>query len=195
MRILAAFGLGLVALIVWMFWDSSPQGAPYSSGGTSVLLTERLATAALEGNVRAIEAMLPSVDVNASDETGSTMLMLASFGGHENAVRLLCENDADPNRTDSNQRTALMYAATGSSTRTVEILLEHGADVNAIEGEEGWTALMFAAAEGQAEVVQALLDGGASPGLIDIDGESAASFASKAGHEALALTLTEASRP
>ena len=41
---------------------------------------------------------------------------------------------------------------------------------------------MFAAAEGHADIVRMLLGKGADPGLMDIDGESAATFAGNNGH-------------
>ncbi len=136
--------------------------------------------------------MLPNVKVNATDEGGRTMLMLASYGGHSTTVRLLCENKANPNLKDANRRTALMYAASGPNLRAVEILLAHGAEVNLVDREEGWTALMFAAAEGHADIVQMLLDHGADPRLVDIDGESAVTFAENKRHDDVVAVLREA---
>lgn len=173
----------------------SDQPADVGRTGTGTVLTERLAAAAFEGNRAAVEAMLPSVDVDARDEAGRTMLMLASFEGHSTTVRLLCENDANPNLRDMNRRTALMYAASGPNTHTVEILLAHGAQVNLTDGDEGWTALMFAAAEGHADIVTMLLGNGADPALMDIDGESAAYFARSNGHGDVAAQLEESSAP
>ncbi len=170
---------------------SASQDRPFRSG---TVLTERLSDAAFQGNRKAVEDMLPTVDVNATDEGGRTMLMLASYGGHSTTVRLLCENKADPNRRDANRRTALMYAASGPNARSVEILLAHGAQVNVTDGEEGWTALMFASAEGHADIVGMLLDRGADPGLMDIDGESALTFALNNGHNEVAAMLRGAQR-
>ncbi len=166
-----------------------------SSEQPGSFLTERIAEAAFEGNLRAVEDMLPLVDVNARDEGGRTMLMLASYGGHSTTVRLLCENKANPNLKDSNRRTALMYAASGPNASTVEILLAHGAEVNVADGEEGYTALMFAAAEGRADVVRMLLSEGADPDLRDIDGESALKFAADNDHQTVVGLLKEASGP
>lgn len=162
---------------------------------TGTTLTERLAAAAFQGNRAAVEAMLPSVDIDARDESGRTMLMLASYDGHSTTVRLLCENGADPNLRDVDRRTALMYAASGPNTHAVEILLAHGAHVNLTDGDEGWTALMFAAAEGHADIVTMLIRNGADPGLMDIDGESAAYFARSNGHGNVAALLEEAAAP
>ena len=173
----------------------SPDGSRGSASGgfrSGSVLTERLSDAALQGNRKAVEAMLPNVDVNATDEGGRTMLMLAAYGGHSTTVRLLCEHEANPNLRDANRRTALMYAASGPNLHAVEILLAHGAEVNVIDGDEGWTALMFAAAEGHTDIVRMLLDRGADPRLMDMDGESALTFAQNNGHEDVAAILRSA---
>lgn len=172
--------------------ESTESGTPASPNGRSGFLSERFADAALRGNTQAVEEMLELVDVNAVDEGGRTMLMLASYGGHSTTVRLLCENKANPNLKDVNRRTALMYAASGPNTHTVEILLAHGAEVNVTDGDEGYTALMFAAAEGHADIVQMLLDQGADPNLRDIDGESALKFATDKNHQGVIAVLQKA---
>ena len=180
------------AVALAAFACGSESSSPVDSGSRSNpgrVLSQRLADAAFEGNRKAVEAMLPGVDIDATDDGGRTMLMLASYGGHSNTVRLLCESKADPNLRDANLRTALMYAASGPNTSTVEILLAHGAEVNITDAEEGWTALMFAAAEGHADIVRMLLGKGADPGLMDIDGESAATFAGNNGHAEVAALL------
>ncbi|MCY4189260.1 MAG: ankyrin repeat domain-containing protein, partial [Bryobacterales bacterium] len=101
--------------------DSAESSGPPPAGGRSGFLSERFAEAALQGNTKAVGEMLQLVDVNAVDESGRTMLMLAAFGGHSTTVRVLCENKANPNLRDMNRRTALMFAASGPDARTVEI--------------------------------------------------------------------------
>ena len=173
--------------------EASLGGSIAGANRSGRFLTERMANAAFEGNTTAVEQMLPFVDVNARDEGGRTMLMLASYGGHSTTVRLLCEQRANPNLKDSSRRTALMYAASGPNASTVEILLAHGAEVNVADGDEGYTALMFAAAEGHADIVAMLLASGADPGLRDVDGESALKFASDNSHSEVVELLREAS--
>ena len=165
-----------------------------AASGRAGFLSERFADAAFQGNTKAVEEMLELVDVDAVDEGGRTMLMLASYGGHSTTVRLLCENQANPNLKDVNRRTALMYAASGPNSHTVEILLAHGAEVNVTDGDEGYTALMFAAAEGHADIVQMLLDQGADPNLRDIDGESALKFATDQNHQGVIAVLQKAAK-
>jgi ankyrin repeat protein len=71
------------------------------------------------------------------------------------------------------------------------LLLDNGADVNIIDNNEKWSALMFAAAEGQVENVKILLKYGADWKLTDIDGDTAASFAAKNGHQQVAQIIEE----
>lgn len=174
--------------------STEPVTPSAAAGGRAGFLSQRFADAAFQGNTKAVEEMLDLVDVDAVDEGGRTMLMLASYGGHSTTVRLLCENEANPNLKDVNRRTALMYASSGPNTHTVEILLAHGAEVNVTDGDEGYTALMFAAAEGHADIVQMLLDQGADPNLRDIDGESALKFAADKNHQGVIAVLQEAAK-
>ena len=189
--------LAALLLVVASCGSDSPESTTTSApaSGQSGFLSERFADAAFQGNTKAVEEMLEMVDVNAVDEGGRTMLMLASYGGHSTTVRLLCENKANPNLKDTNRRTALMYAASGPNAHTVEILLAHGAEVNVTDGDEGYTALMFAAAEGHADIVELLLDKGADPGLRDIDGESALKFAMDNNHQEVIALLQKAASP
>ena len=70
------------------------------------------------------------------------------------------------------------------------MLLDKGAKVNVVDNDEKWTALMFAAAEGQTEIVDKLLKAGADITLKDIDGDTAADFATQAGHAEIARMIT-----
>ena len=90
------------------------------------------------------------------------------------------------NHLDATNRTALMYCCSGPFPETVKFLIDKRANVNLVDNNEGWTALMFAAAEGLAPNVKILLDNGADTTPKDIDGDTAASFAAKNGHQQVA---------
>ena len=148
--------------------------------------------AALGGRLEFVESEVTAgVPVDAQDPTQKTALMLAAFNGHTNIVEMLITHGGNVNATDEMHRTALMFAASGPFSETVRLLLAKGADVNVIDNNEGWTALMFAAAEGQAENVRLLLDAGADTTAKDIDGDTAESFAAKAGHTAIATMIRD----
>lgn len=135
------------------------------------------------------QAIEKGLSVNALDPSGHTALMLASYNGHTGIVEKLLEAGADVNLTNPTGTTPLMLASSGPFPETVQVLLKAGAKVNVIDSGEHFTALMWAAAEGQTEVVKILLDNGADMTLTDIDGDTAESFAFKAGHQAIVELL------
>jgi ankyrin repeat protein len=107
---------------------------------------------------------------------------------------LLLDHGAKVDPRDPAGRTALMYASSGPFVETVELLLEHGADPLAVDQEEHFTPLMFAASEGQAEVVRVLLEHGSDPSMMDVDGDTALSFATQHGHAEVVDLLNEQQR-
>jgi ankyrin repeat protein len=147
--------------------------------------TQAFFDAALNGDIQTVESELAAgVDVNAASLNGQnqTVLMLAAYNGHTKLVEMLIERGGKVNHLDSVNRTALMYCSSGPFPETVQLLIAKGANVNLVDNNEGWTALMFAAAEGLAPNVKILLENGADTKPKDIDGDTAASFAVKNGH-------------
>jgi len=133
-------------------------------------------------------------DKNLTGPGGRTAMMLAAFNGHTKVVEMLLDAGARVDTRDAIGRTALMYAATGPNLPTIKLLLEEGARADAVDGQERWTPLMFAAAEGHLHVVKLLLAEGADPDTRDTDGETAADFAARRGHQAVASLLQAAER-
>ena len=64
------------------------------------------------------------VGLNAKDESGDTVLMIASRAGHFETVELLIENGADVDLQNKYGHTALMIARQYGYTRIVELLEE-----------------------------------------------------------------------
>lgn len=154
---------------------------------------QEIIPAALEGNSTVIEqALYLGFDPNQLDPEGRTVLMYAAFNGHKEVVEKLIQYNADVNIQDTSGSTALMFAASGPSTETVALLLEKGAKINTVDNIEHFSALMWAAAEGQMDNVKLLLKHNADTTLQDIDGDTAETFAAKAGHAAVAEVLKAA---
>lgn len=85
-------------------------------------------------------------NLNAKDERGNTMLILASGSGHLEAVRMLIDGGADVNAMNSDRDTALIAAASWGHLKVTRVLINAGADANVrnVRGETAVTmALMF----------------------------------------------------
>ena len=148
--------------------------------------------AALAGRLDIVESEIAGgVAADAVNPNQQTALMLAAYNGHTNIVAMLIDHGAEINHADTNNRTALMYSSSGQFPKTVKLLIDKGADVNIKDTHEGWTALMFAAAEGLNENVQLLLDAGANTAPKDVDGDTAETFAAKAGHTDVAKMIRD----
>jgi ankyrin repeat protein len=122
---------------------------------------------------------------------GFTLLHLAAFFGHLDAVRLLLEH-ADTDVTIESHSamrvTPLASAVAGDHAAVARLLVEHGADVNARQNG-GWTPLHSAAANGDEELVLFLLDAGAVASAAQDEGRTAADLAAERGHPELESLL------
>jgi ankyrin repeat protein len=99
-------------------------------------------------------------DVNASNNFGSTALILASSRGHTDIVRLLIDHGADVNASNKYGDTALMWASSSRLFDIVRLLLDAGADVNASDSF-GETALIWASFYDHYDIVELLRSKGA----------------------------------
>ena len=91
--------------------------------------TDALLRAAREGHDETVRTLLasPNVDVNATDERGSTALIEAARFGHDEVVRALLADSADVKAKDREGKTALMLAAQGGHDEVVQLLKRAGA--------------------------------------------------------------------
>ncbi|EAU90027.2 ankyrin repeat domain-containing protein 28 [Coprinopsis cinerea okayama7 len=125
------------------------------------------------------------VQLNLRDSRGMTALMLASRGGHEDAVqRLLAHKDTQVNLADNNSRTALMFASENGHEGTVQRLLAHKDTQVNLANNNGETALMLALRYGHEGPVQRLLaHKDTQVNLTGNFGQTALMLASEYGHE------------
>ena len=120
-----------------------------------------------------------NIDVNAQNNNGVTLLMIASVNGYTEVLVLLLE-EADPNITDSKGRTALMYASSNGQSEAVALLLmTYNADPIVTDNYES-TAFCHAVYGGHNEVINVLLNN-YNPNQEEI--EKAFTAACYGGHE------------
>ena len=118
-----------------------------------------------------------------SSDYGETALMLAAFAGNEDLTKTLVEKGASINKTIG--WSALHYAATNGHDEIVSYLLSKGGDVNA-RTDAGVTPLYMAARGMYRKTVMMLLRAGAYRDLCNVQGQSPADAARKAGDTELA---------
>lgn len=104
-----------------------------------------------------------------------TALLLATKGGHIEAMRALLGGGANADLKDRNMGSAaLHYAASqllpeATAAEAAKVLLQAGANAN-VRNDAAWTPLHVAVREGYAGVMRALLKGGADTNAQDRDG-------------------------
>jgi len=138
--------------------------------------------AAREGDTKTLAAYFKAGQpVNVANTRGDTMLILAVYHGHTEAVELILKQ---PKLTLDHRNamgfTALDGAAFKGSVPLAKLLVKAGADLNA-KPASGKTALMLAALTDRAEMVEYLLATGADPKATDKDGNTALSVAETQG--------------
>ncbi|MDF7801833.1 ankyrin repeat domain-containing protein [Pontiellaceae bacterium B1224] len=168
--------------------------AQAQTNSTEKITQQEVAEAALYGKNEIVKkAMEQGYKVDSRDPEKRTALMFAAFNGQTETVKILIKAGADANAQDNIGTTPLMFAASApNAVETVTVLLEAKAKINMVDNNEHFSALMWAAAEGQADNVKLLLSKGADLSLQDVDGDTAESFAAKAGHTAVAQILKDA---
>ena len=178
--------------------EAYPDGAPL------------IAIAARAASLEVLRFLIASgADLNARTPVDETPLMLASFffdeslqstgrafERHERAVRLLVEAGADLENLPYHY-TPLAYASYQGNERVVRYLIERGARVNADAQAGGTyinTPLMMAAIQGHEAIARTLLRAGADADVRVYGGSTAAEFAAKHNHNALARMIQCAQR-
>ncbi|MFG3615942.1 ankyrin repeat domain-containing protein [Nocardia sp. NPDC047654] len=83
------------------------------------------------------------VPVDLTNDAGDTLLMLAAYHGHTEAVAALLERSADPNRANDKGQTPLAGAVFKGETEIVRHLTAAGADPDAGTPSARDAAVMF----------------------------------------------------
>ena len=127
---------------------------------------------------------------NLRDGKGDSLLMLASYHGHADAVRLLLRHGGDVGLANDRGQVPLGAAAFKGDLAVARALLDGGADVDA-QPEGGRTALMLAAMFDRVDIIDLLLAYGARAGLAGADGATALDLARRMGARGAVARLSE----
>jgi ankyrin repeat protein len=83
------------------------------------------------------------VPVDLTDVAGNTVLMLAAYHGHVDAVRALVDRGADVDRLNDRGQSPLAGALFKGEDDVVAVLVDAGADLDAGQPSARATAVMF----------------------------------------------------
>ncbi len=106
---------------------------------------------------------------NLRNHKGDTLLMLASYHGHKDAVQVLLNYQADPEIRNDNGQSPIAGAAFKGDLEVVKLLVDGGAEVEGASAD-GRTALMMAAMFNRTAIVDYLISKGANPNAQDAKG-------------------------
>ena len=146
-----------------------------------------LLSATEAGDDAAVEALLPTSDVNLRSPEGWSPLIMAAKQGHIALVKRLLAAGALPNPPDESH-TPLRGAAIFGHASIIRILLSAGADVNH-KSQGGKTPLMGAVMNGHLEATICLLLPGSNIDAVNEFGETALMLAEARGHTACARMI------
>ncbi|KAH8682832.1 ankyrin repeat-containing domain protein [Tricladium varicosporioides] len=130
------------------------EGQEGQKGPDSALL---LRTAAKNGHTSIVMMLLSKVsDINSTDASGETALMLAAQNGHIDVVKVLIQASANIHLRNIHGNAAINLACmTCGKASVVHCLMQAGADKEAV-GACGWHPLHHAAGNDQPELVEIL---------------------------------------
>lgn len=142
---------------------------------------EQVFDVARRGDAAMLAALLAEgLPANFRNHNGDTLLMLAAYHGHAEAVKVLLEFKADPLIVNDKNQLPIAGAAFKGNLPVVRALIEGGTPVEAASSD-GRTALMMAAMFNRVEMVEYLLGQGANPKATDAQGATALAAAQTMG--------------
>lgn len=133
-----------------------------------------------------------TLDVQAADNMGWTLLLRAAEKGDVDLVKRVLEKGAVVDAREREQGySPLLLACAQGHTEIVLLLLAKNADMG-IANSKRQTALMLAAQGGYAKIVELLLEHKAMLNVVDIWGNTALMYAVKHNHVVIAQKLIDA---
>jgi ankyrin repeat protein len=123
--------------------DSTP-GTGSADDPEVIEFAARLFDLARRGDAASLVAYVDAgVPANLTNDRGDTLIMLAAYHGHAEAVRVLLDRGADPDRANDRGQTPLAGAVFKGEQEVVTALVDGGADPAAGTPSAVDTARMF----------------------------------------------------
>lgn len=209
---LAVFPLCLLLIAVApsvQAFQEPPKPAPQDQGkekparkpvvldpATVAKLREVAFEAAREGDAKTLDEYFQAGQpADIRNTRGDSLLILACYYGHDDAVKTLLAQPKTPINTRSKMGfTALTGAAYKGYIGIVKQLAAKKADLD-VANERGQTPLMFAAIFGRTEVVRYLIDQKVNLQAKDDGGKTARDLAQSQGNTEMAKILLDAEKP
>ena len=170
------------AVLGMLLEDQETRGSepsPDAEATTELFLGEALLDASEGGHIELVRTLLAKgADPCATDDTGSTSLHWAGWGGHAEIGNQLYDG-RDEQGDDVGSRLKLTSARHEEAMR---LLLEGGADINA-QNVQGCTPLHWVSGAGSVPMMKFFVDQGADPGIEDFVGRTAVERARETGDE------------
>lgn len=118
---------GVMLIICSLFYTGCTKKSEAAKNKLSELnikfTPENFLNSAKNGETKIVELFLQAgMNVNTKNEEGQTALMLASYAGHIDTVRVLLKHNADINVVDKFGDSALSWAAAEKHTNIVNLL-------------------------------------------------------------------------
>ncbi|NQD90921.1 ankyrin repeat domain-containing protein [Paenarthrobacter sp. CM16] len=127
---------------------SGPASPEAAADDETLALAHALFDAAREGNTGLLRGYLAAgAPATLTNAAGDSLLMLAAYHGHEEAVQLILHHGADVNAANDRGQTPLAGAVFKGYTGVARVLLDAGADPDAGTPTAREAAAMFARTE------------------------------------------------
>uniref|UniRef100_A0A7R9VK40 Cyclic nucleotide-binding domain-containing protein n=1 Tax=Chlamydomonas euryale TaxID=1486919 RepID=A0A7R9VK40_9CHLO len=141
-----------------------------------------------------LQMLKQGVDVNAVDEAGRTVLMVAAHAGRADIVELLLALEASPELSDGDGHSALSLALLNGHADVARMLKDAGASL-AHSNHVILPAIIACIVGGNTTLLTHLLQAGADVGMVDFAHRSLLHIAAIAGDAAAAAALLDAGAP
>lgn len=144
-------------------------------------MQEHFLKACEAGDLKTVNELINSIDIDRPDKWELTALHFASWYGHADIVAKLIAYGVNIEHQNDDKRTAFHFASMKGCTAIVEKLIAAGANIE-LQDSNGETALFKASRGGHTAIVEKLIEAGANTEHINKKGKTSIYLALKNKH-------------